>query len=106
MAIYYDNTEHGLNMMAPVKAINDSIYAYYMSVKYVNIEDPGSDLYYLELLRLNKTMDRNIWCNMFINKCGIPFQAFDYEPLRKVFCEQCLDINRTIIDLHKKDIIH
>lgn len=106
MAIYYDNTEHGLNMMAPVKAINDSIYAYYMSVKYVNIEDPGSDLYYLELLRLNKTMDRNIWCNMFINKCGIPFQAFDYEPLRKVFCEQCLDINRTIIDLRKKDIIH
>ncbi len=103
MAIYYYNPDYGLNMLAPVKTINDSIYAFYMSVKYNNIEEPGSQPYYDELLDMNKTMDRSIWCNMFINQCGIPFQAFDYEPLRKVFCEQCLDINRSIIDLHKKD---
>jgi hypothetical protein len=105
-AIYYFNNDYGLKMLEQVKSENDSIHAFYMSVKYTHIEERGSQPYYNELLYMNKTMDRSIWCNMFINQCGIPFQAFDYEPLRKVFCEQCLDINRSIIDIHKKDRIH
>ena len=41
-------------------------------------------------------MNPSIWCNMFMTSCTIPFQAFDNDELRNVFCEKCLILNNTI----------
>lgn len=48
-----------------------------------------ADSYYTRLIELAESMETSLWCSMFVQQCGIPFQAFDTEALRTVFCERC-----------------
>ena len=101
MAVYYLNTEDGLSILNPLFNLNDSVRDYIMTVGYIHISERGAQDYYNILEELKESMDNNMWCNMFIKDCGIPFQAFDYEPIRKLFCEHCMKENNMILELKK-----
>jgi hypothetical protein len=82
-------------------ANEDSIIAYQMSLKYHHYMRKTSDQFYDELIKLSNEMRPEIWCNMFINECAIPFQAFDNDSLRHVFCEKCLQENEVMKRIYK-----
>jgi hypothetical protein len=48
-----------------------------------------ADSYYMRLIELAYSMETTLWCSLFFQQCGIPFQAFDNEALRTIFCERC-----------------
>ncbi|KAF5028894.1 hypothetical protein DSECCO2_654300 [anaerobic digester metagenome] len=80
---------------------NDTVIAYYLCTGYMHSSFAGSAQYYNELISYSETMDPAVWCNMFMSECGIPFQAFDNEELRNVFCKKCGSLNTTVIEINK-----
>lgn len=97
-AVAFQQIYPGIEMMTPY-ATEDSVLAYMLPLGYQHITTEGSLSWYQQLIDLSTTMDINIWCDMFIGNCKIPFQAFDYEPLRDVFCEKCMEHNDFILEL-------
>src|SRR5690554_3974635 len=89
MAIFYQNPELALNMVIPFHDTNDEIRAFVNEVAYHHKTAPFSEVYYQKLIDDSKILPPEIWCNMFIKPCGIPFQVFDHEALRKLYCSQC-----------------
>lgn len=89
MAIFYQNPELALNMVMPFHNTNDEIRAFVNEVAYQHKTTPFSEVYYQKLIDDSKILPPEIWCNMFIKPCGIPFQVFDHEALRKLYCSQC-----------------
>ena len=102
-AVHFQEINRAMGILTPY-ATEDSVLAYMMPMRYIHPFDEGSDEYYAELIELASQMDDKLWCNMFMSECQIPFQAFDHERLRDVFCKQCLDKNDQIqILLGKKE---
>ncbi len=100
-AVYFEQINNAIALMSPY-AIEDSILAYMMTLAYQHISSEGAIEWYNTILALSDKMDSNIWCDMFIGECKIPFQAFDYEPLRNIFCERCITYNDFLSDLMSK----
>ncbi|MBK8585977.1 MAG: hypothetical protein IPN88_11375 [Bacteroidetes bacterium] len=91
-AVYFDQVFHAIELMNPY-ANNDSILAYIMPLEYQQDTTVEAIEWYQSLIVLSDKMDLNMWCNMFLDECKIPFQAFDYGPLRNIFCEKCIEEN-------------
>jgi uncharacterized protein YkwD len=99
MAVYYSDVNLALRILYPYRSV-DEIEAYSIPLEYSHVSS-NKARYYRHLVELSETMETSHWCNMFISDCGLPFQAFDHEELRNVFCEKCQEENAFILDLKK-----
>jgi hypothetical protein len=97
--VYYGNVPLAYNLLNPYIHL-DYIEAYAIPLGYVPLSFSDSKEYYDYLLELSENMNEYDWCNMFMNKCMIPFQAFDHEELRNTFCKKCLDQNKFLQELY------
>lgn len=100
IALFYQNPELAINLVFPYQNENDEIRAFVNEVGYTHISSPNSDFYYQKLINDFKTLPRDVWCNMFIKPCGIPFQVFDHEELRKLYCKECIGKNDFLNELY------
>lgn len=100
MALFYQNPELAINLAAPYQNENDDIRAFVNEIGYTHISQPNSEFYYLKLINDFKTLPREVWCNMFIKPCGIPFQVFDYEELRTLYCNECIGENDFLNEIY------
>jgi len=97
---YYQHPGVASEILEPYLT-NDTVIAYYLCTGYLHSSTQGSEQYYRELISYSESMNPEIWCNMFMSECGIPFQSFDYEELRNVFCSKCGRLNTTVIEINK-----
>jgi hypothetical protein len=100
-AVYFQQVYPAIELMTPF-ATEDSVLAYMMPLGYQHITQEGSAEWYNTLIALSDQMDTNIWCDMFFGECQIPFQAFDHEGLRDIFCERCMEHNDFVQSLMGK----
>jgi len=99
MAVYYQNADLGVEFAYPYENEYDKAKAFVNEVGYMHPSSTNAFLYYEKLIADSKKMPSDVWCNMFIKPCGIPFQAFDYERLRNRFCEICVGDNNYLNEL-------
>ncbi len=97
-AVKYGDINSAVGMLEP-HAKTDETIAYFMQLSWNHPSDAQWTRYYDYLIELNQTMNPDTWCNMFMGDCHIPFQAFDHEKLREVFCQSCMDKNKVILEL-------
>jgi len=71
-------------------ANNEEALTYLMPLEYTHSSSLGAENYYQRLIALADQMETKNWCNLFLADCKIPFQAFDHEQLRNVFCAKCM----------------
>ncbi|MFT5821731.1 MAG: hypothetical protein ACI8ZM_002985 [Crocinitomix sp.] len=92
MAVFYSNVgqAYALNRAFPD---NLEMLAYNAVIGFDHPSRLGMEPYYQNLIALKEILPTDVWCNLFINNCKIPFQAFDHEELRNSFCETCGDKN-------------
>ncbi|NOQ72886.1 MAG: hypothetical protein GQ574_12835 [Crocinitomix sp.] len=88
MAVFYGNVSqaYGMNSLFPD---NLEMLAYNAVIGFDHPSTPGMEPYYQHLIAIKEILPADVWCNLFINNCKIPFQAFDHEELRNSFCETC-----------------
>ncbi|MEX2485811.1 MAG: CAP domain-containing protein [Brumimicrobium sp.] len=101
-AVFYEDVQRAVRILQPY-AKQDSVLAFMMPLKYHHPSSSFSDDYYQELINLSSQMDTDIWCNMFMGKCKIPFQVFDHEELRNVFCKECMAYNELLLQFLRKE---
>lgn len=89
MAIFFRSPQLAIRFVSPYEATHLKIRTFIDEVGYVHPSEPYGPSYYQKLMNDSQVLPVDIWCNMFIKPCGIPFQIFDYEPLRKRYCELC-----------------
>lgn len=89
MAVFYEAAHLAVNFITPCGAKDQKIKALIHELAYIHPSKSNSAFYYSKLIIDSHILPPSIWCNMFINPCGIPFQAFDDENLRKRYCELC-----------------
>jgi len=97
-AIEYGDTELAVKLLQPY-ATTDVTLDLFMQLSWNHSSEEQWQSYYNTLIKLRETMNIDIWCNMFMGDCRIPFQAFDHEELRNTFCESCMDKNKEILRL-------
>ena len=88
MAVFYQNIFQAQTLALPYMH-EPGVMTYIVPLSYRHPSDPGTGRYYQHIIELSKTVEPEVWCNFFMNECAIPFQAFDHEALRDVFCEKC-----------------
>lgn len=93
IAIFYHNPHTGVQFVETYQYENDEALAFVNEVSFSHPSNPLALFYYEKLIEDFQLMKTSVWCNMFIKPCGIPFQAFDYEPLRDLFCQACYGKN-------------
>jgi uncharacterized protein YkwD len=103
-AVHFKQIQTAYSLLEPY-ANEDSVLAYMLPLGYQHISSEGAATWYENVISKSEQMSDEIWCNMFFKECMIPFQAFDYEPLRDVFCEKCMDKSDFIKEiLGKKEV--
>lgn len=108
MATYYQNPGIGVNIAFPFMYKHHDITGFIHEASYTHPSAPHSEDYYNRLIRDSDRLPVKTWCNMFLKPCGIPFQAFDHEQLREIYCERCLgknDFLNAIYDGSYKELI-
>lgn len=95
-AVFFQDIQRAVRILEPY-AKEDSVLAYLMPLNYHHPSNTFSDDYFQELIELSSQMDTNLWCNIFMGNCKIPFQVFDHNELRNVFCEKCMDYNEVLL---------
>lgn len=97
-AVYYSDLQSAIGMLQP-HAESDSVLAIMLQLSWNHPSDEQWFTYMNDLLGLSKTASPDIWCNLFMGDCQIPFQAFDHEELRNRFCEICTEKNKVIQEM-------
>lgn len=97
-AVFFNNINLALELLSPYLD-NETTLAYAMQLYYQHNPFDTDNAFYETIIESSKSMDEKIWCNMFMKECGIPFQAFDHEKLRDIFCQNCLDKNEFMIKI-------
>lgn len=95
-AVQFGDINTAVQLLEP-HVDSDETMAYFMQLSWNHSSEEAWATYYEQLIELNKTMDADTWCNLFMGDCHIPFQAFDHEELRNTFCESCMDRNKEIL---------
>lgn len=98
LLVYYNNNGTALSTLSPYMD-EDFILSYAIPLYYRHSSSESSKNFYDWLINLSKQMETDTWCNLFLSKCNIPFQAFDHEQLRDIFCAKCMDKNKMIKSL-------
>lgn len=94
IAVFYENSCLAQTILVPYLD-NQQILEYSLQLGYHHPSE-NNEMYYNKLIELSNQMDTDVWCNMFIGNCKIPFQAFDHERLRNTFCKKCMKSNKFI----------
>lgn len=100
LGVFYNNTPFSLSILKPYYD-KDYIIAYSLPLSYIHSSSIGSQKFYDEIVFQSNKLSEATWCNLFMNNCTIPFQSFDYEKLRTLFCEKCMSKNEYLIELMK-----
>lgn len=95
MAVFYNDIPTALDILTPFMQ-EDSVMEYAIPLAFVHPSEPFSEPYFDQLIALKATVNPEVWCNFFLNDCQIPFQVFDHEKLRNLFCEDCMGRNKTL----------
>lgn len=91
-SVFFSNHNAAIFYLEPFSE-NDEVLDYLVPLYFRHPSEAGSEGFYQWLIDLSNQMDTPRWCNLFINECKIPFQAFDHQELRDVFCEKCMEEN-------------
>lgn len=100
MATFYQNAQIGVEFDFPYQSENQQIKAFVNETGYNHPSAPNALFYYQKLINDSYDMPANVWCNMFVKPCGIPFQAFDHEKLRNRYCEICVGKNDYLNEIY------
>lgn len=92
IAIHFSNNQQAGYLLSNYGTSPKS-KALLMTLGYTHISSIHSENYFKKLMKLKSEIESDVWCELFLNECSIPFQAFDSEQLRGLFCEECLDKN-------------
>lgn len=90
--VYFFNIHYAAEILKSMEG-NPQALAYLLVLYYSHPTQLSDPSYYNALVESVNQLDPEIWCNLFLNECKIPFQAFDHEELRNLFCEKCLQQN-------------
>ena len=104
MAIYFYNVPYAIEIISPLLDLNDTIRDMYMHLRYAHPGTPGDLESYELLFELSKKMATGMWCDMFMKDCGVSFQLFDHDPLRKLFCQKCMEENDSVLKMKDSGI--
>lgn len=94
-AVTYNNISMAMGILTPFLDDDSALVLLmklsYQHPSYLSSEEvyDFAESYYTRLIELAGNMETPLWCSLFFQQCGIPFQAFDNEALRTVFCERC-----------------
>lgn len=91
-AVFFGANDLAVSMLSAYSD-KESVLDYGVPLYYDHVSSINSTQFYSDLITLSSTMSESTWCNMFLNECKIPFQAFDHEELRNIFCQKCLETN-------------
>jgi len=83
-----------LEPLALIDKPNHEALITYLKLKYSNLNEIYPSDYYQLLMDSDKKLTNEEWCGLFNEKCGLSFQIFDYEPLRKMYCLKCSAITK------------
>ena len=100
MFVYYEDVNSAVQILKPYLDL-DYVRAYVYPMYYRHPTSEGADIVYNKLTELPDIMGITSWCSMFLNECKIPFQAFDHEKLRDIFCKKCMMENAYIKSLRE-----
>ncbi len=98
MAMYYKEVHFAIEILEDFMEYEE-VRALVMSQGYQHNSFDTKNPFYEELIQAYDEMSREVWCNMFMSSCGIPFQVLDHKTLRDLFCEACLQENQFIQQL-------
>ena len=104
MAVYFYNIPYAIQIISPLLDINDTIRDMFVHLSYAHPGDPGNQQSNELLVEFSKKMKTSMWCDMFMKDCGVSFQMFDHDPLRKLFCEKCMEENDNILRMKENGI--
>ena len=102
MFVYYEDVNSAVQILKPYLDL-DYVRAYVYPMYYRHPTSEGADIVYNKLTELPDIMGITSWCSMFLNECKIPFQAFDHEKLRDIFCKKCMMENAYIKSLREEE---
>lgn len=78
-----------LEPFAKVEQPDVDIYSLYLKLKYEHPEEYSASTYPKILMEAIDIISKEKWCELFLGRCGISFQIFDYPALRELYCEEC-----------------
>lgn len=90
--VHYQDNESAVGVLMAFDQDPD-VLAYLLPLLYVHPSEKGSEEVYQYIIEVAERMPASSWCNAFLMECQIPFQAFDHEALRNLFCERCMEEN-------------
>lgn len=86
----FDNQPYAHSTLEPwADSTNLEALMLFAKINYHHIEEYPSSGYFEWLINLQNYLSDLQWCSLFIGECNIPFQVFDYEPLRNEYCDKC-----------------
>lgn len=100
MFIYFSSSHYAIQIIEPYNYKNETITTYLNEISYVHNSASFAAPYYQKLITDSKILPIDIWCNMFLKPCGIPFQAFDHEALRELYCSECIGLNKFLQQIY------
>ena len=102
MMTWYRNVNYAMNILNPYKNSSNEIMAYIDVSSYNHPSQPFSEFFYQKVIQDFNSLPRTVWCSMFLKPCGIPFQAFDNEELRTLFCNECQGENDFLNEMYQQ----
>ncbi len=72
---------------------NVPIYAQFLKLAFVHPYYQIDEHYTQLLIDARQKLSQEQWCELFMGECGISFQMFDDENLRKFYCKECAERN-------------
>lgn len=97
--LQFDDQPHALRMIQPYADSNNlEALKLFAKLNYQHPDEYVGTEYVDWLIDIERYLKEE-WCTMFIGPCNIPFQVFDYEKLRDVYCERCSDYQNYVKSL-------
>lgn len=93
--VFYGRQQRAFEILKPLIDAgykDKEAYKLYLKLAFEHAPPDLDDInyaYYIKLMSADETIGVNEWCDLFVGPCNISFQAFEYEPLRKKYCEKC-----------------
>lgn len=100
--VYYQDVQSAVNLLSEYLDTKENLM-YFLPLAYIHSSEKNNEMYYQFLLKSKEKMNTEEWCNLFLNRFQIPFQAFDHETTRNEFCTSCMTNNKVIRSLLELD---
>lgn len=87
-AVFYKEINLALTFLMP-HLDKPNVLAYALPMYYQHNAFDTNNGFYKRLIAQSEKMDSALWCSLFLRNYGVPFQAFDDEALRSIYCGKC-----------------